>query len=346
MYRGNSRGAKGENCGIRGRFLWCKGGKLRYTGRILVVQGGKAWDSCGAKGENCGNLVVQRGKIGDSCGATGGKLRCTWRILVAGYWPDTRRDPPARGTQRILGGIHWQAALAGYSAGSTGEPLWWDTRQDPLASSSGGILGGIQWGSSGGILGGIHWRAALAGYSAGSTGEQPGGILGGIHWRAALAGYSAGSTGEPLWRDTRQDPLASGGYSVGSTGKPLWRDTRRDPLASSSDGILGGIHWRAALAGFWVGAWCRSIANTDSNIKSNNPFLPGGENTPIWLYSQCFPVAFSLQKQKQEQGQIPFNTNREKTHLPFSTWKGCFGRAHGSSSPVPRNLCHVSLWNP
>ena len=105
-----------------------------------------------------------------------------------------------------------------------------------------------------GILGGIHWRAVLAGYLAGSTGEPLGGVLGGIHWRAALAGYWAGSTGEQLWRDTR-----------------------RDPLASCSGGILGGIHWRAALAGFWVGAWCRSIANADSNIKSNNPFLSGGE---------------------------------------------------------------------
>ena len=66
-------------------------------------------------------------------------------------------------------------------------------------------------------------------------------------------------------------------FRARSTGKPLWRDTRRDPLASRSGGILGGIHWRAALAGYWVGAWCRSIANADTNIKSNNPFLSGGE---------------------------------------------------------------------
>ena len=49
----------------------------------------------------------------------------------------------------ILGGIHWRAALVGYSAGSTGELRWRDTRRDPLASCSGGILDGI------------HWRAAL-----------------------------------------------------------------------------------------------------------------------------------------------------------------------------------------
>ena len=177
-----------------------------------------------------------------------------WRAAPARYWPDTRQDPPARDTQRdtrrdplagcsggILGGIHWRAALAGCSAGSTGEPLWW-------------------------ILGGIHWRAALARYWAGSAGQLlwrdtrrdplascSGGILGGIHWRAALAGYSAGSTGEPLWRDTRRDPLASssGGILAGSTGEQLWRDTRRDPLVSCSGGVLGGIHWRAALTG-WV----------------------------------------------------------------------------------------------
>ena len=118
-----------------------------------------------------------------------------------------------------MGGIHWRATLAGYSAGSAGEPLWRDTRRDPLASRSGGILGGM------------HGRAALAGYSAGFlVASRSGGILGGIHWRAALAGYSAGPTGELLWR-----------------------------------------------AGYWVGACCRSIANADSNIKSNNPFLSGGE---------------------------------------------------------------------
>ena len=132
----------------------------------------------------------------------------------------------------ILAGFSAGSAAKGYSAGcsakSTGELLWEtqrDARRDPLA------------GCSGGILGGIHWRAALA---------------------AALAGYSAGSTGEQLWQDTRRDPLAS--RSGGILG-----------------GILGGIHWRAALAGYWVGAWCRSIANADSNIKSNNPFLSGEE---------------------------------------------------------------------
>ena len=152
----------------------------------------------------------------------------------------------AGSTGELLRGIHWRATLAGYSAGSTGEPLWQNTRRDPLASRSGRILGGI------------HWRAARRDTRRDPLASRSGGILGGIHWRAALAGYWAGSTG-----------------------KQLWRDTRRDPLTSCSGGILGGIHWRAALAGYWVGAWCRSIANVDSNIKSNNPFLSGGEKYKI-----------------------------------------------------------------
>ena len=42
----------------------------------------------------------------------------------------------------ILGRIHWRAALAGYSAGSTGKQLWWDSGWDPLASSFGLFLEG------------------------------------------------------------------------------------------------------------------------------------------------------------------------------------------------------------
>ena len=106
-------------------------------------------------------------------------IRWDTRRATRDLWLDTRRDPLASRSGGILGGIHWRAALAGYSAastgeqlwrpaalagysaGSTGEPLWRDARRDPLASRSGRILGGI------------HWRAALAGYSAGSTGELP-----------------------------------------------------------------------------------------------------------------------------------------------------------------------------
>ena len=189
-----------------------------------------------------------------------------------------------RYSRRVLAAGYSAGSLAGYSAGSTGEPLWRDTWRDPLASRSGGILG-------------IHWRAALAGHWAGSTQ---------LLWQDTrpdpLASRSAGSTDEPLWRDTWRDPLASrsggilgrihwraalAGYSAGSTALVSGgRDTRRNPLASCSGGILGGIHWRATwiLSGIlggihchgellWrdtvVGAWCRSIAHTDSNIKSS-----------------------------------------------------------------------------
>ena len=186
-------------------------------------------------------------------------------------WRDTRRDPPASRSGGILGGMHRRAALAGYSAGSTRQLLWRDTRRDPPASCSGGI--------SADSTGKLLWR---------DIGRDPlascfGGILGGIHRRAALAGNSAGSTGKQLWRDTRRDPPAScsggilggihwqaalAGYSAGSTGELLWRDTRRDPLPSCSVGILGGT-------------WCRSIANADSNIKSNHPFLSGGATNKL-----------------------------------------------------------------
>ena len=127
---------------------------------------------------------------------------------------------------------YWRDPLA-----NTGEPLRLDT---------GRMLGRIhRQGILSGILGEIHWRATL-----GISGILSG-MLGGIHWRAALAGCSAGSTDKPLWRDTRQDPLlASQSGGMGFTGEQLWRDTGRDPLASCSGEILGGIHWRAALAGF------------------------------------------------------------------------------------------------
>ena len=93
----------------------------------------------------------------------------------------------------------------------------------PLASRTGQLLPG----SIGKILG----STGQLGYSAGSTGRGcSGGILGGIHWQVALTEFC-----EPLWRDTRRDPLASG-----ILGGIRW---------SRSGGILSGIHWRAALAG-------------------------------------------------------------------------------------------------
>ena len=180
---------------------------------------------------------------------------------------------------------------------STGELLWdtqRDARRDPLA------------GCSARILGGIHWRAALRDTWRDPLASSSGGILGGIHWPAALAGYSAGSTGQQLWRDT-------------------WRDQ----LASCSGGILGGIHWRAALAGYWVGVWCRSIANTDSNIKSNNPFLSGGENTTL---KQMEANVFSAPTNRKRE----FNTIGGRLFFCFFfggggsevanrfVWSGCF----------------------
>ena len=218
-----------------------------------------------------------------SSGILAGSTGEYWRAAPARYWPDTLQDPPARvgstgelrwDTQRdtrrdplaggMLGGIHWRAALAGYSAGSTGERIHLPAA---LAGYSAGSTGGIVWrdtgplpDSFGGILDGIHWRNCLAGYgsTAGffwwdigrdSLAELFGGILGGIHWRTPLAGYWAGSTGGIVWRDTGR-----------ATGGLLWRDTGRDPLADQSGRILGGIHWRTTLAGYWAG--CTGGADT------------------------------------------------------------------------------------
>ena len=116
-----------------------------------------------------------------------------WRASPARYWPDTCQDPRARGTQQdtwrhpLLWDaqqVHWQATLAGYSAGATSySGSEGDTWRDPLAGCSGGILGGIHW---------------LAGNSAGSTGK----LLWDTQRDAALVKYSAGSAGELLWQDT------------------------------------------------------------------------------------------------------------------------------------------------
>ena len=106
----------------------------------------------------------------------------------------------------------------------------------------------------------------LAGYLAGSTAKDAQRDLGGIHWRATLiysAGYWAGSTGALLWWGTWLASYSLAGYLAGSTGEPLWRetwlakllwrDTGSDPL-SCSGGILGGIHYRAALTGYCAGS--------------------------------------------------------------------------------------------
>ena len=105
------RGAKGEPVGHQGDFSWCKGGKLRYTcgiivlqgeklrytGEIMVVQGGKTTvyytssiNYCGAKVENCGIQVELLWCKGGNCSTQvkslwckGGKLRCAAEILAA-----------------------------------------------------------------------------------------------------------------------------------------------------------------------------------------------------------------------------------------------------------------------
>ena len=175
------------------------------------------------------------------------------------------------------------------SAGST-EQLGRDTRRDPLASRSGKILGRI-------------------------------------HWRAALAGYSAGSTGEPLWRDTQQDPLPSSSGGILGGIEQLGRDTRRDPLASRSVGKLGGIHWRAALAGFWAGAWCRSIAPVGwGRILSREPGKsPKGNHYvsfPAYRTSKTKLILFGQMgvDQRSERRRMTIGWKTTKTII-LSTWE-------------------------
>ena len=151
----------------RAALQGCKLGGLARAAALRLCKGCSLADLTGS-GDARRLLCKDCSLVGYSAGFTGETL-----------WRDTQRDPLASCSGGILGGIHWQAALAGYSGGSSrsggklgGEPLWRDTGRDPLASSSGGILGGI-------------------------------------HWRAALAAFSERSTGELLWRDTQRDPLAS-----------------------------------------------------------------------------------------------------------------------------------------
>ena len=154
----------------------------------------------------------------------------------------------------MLGGIHWRAALVGYSAGSAGEVLW-DTQRDAR-------------------------RDSLAGCS--------GGLLGGIHWRAALVGYSA-------------------------------RYTRRDPLASCSGGISTGQVW----------AWCRSIANADSNIKSNNPFLSGGNKRRKQPKKSINPRR-SPQNHAAKKKHMEAKTTNPQKHPSFKTRSAFFALLRGA----------------
>ena len=173
-------------------------------------------------------------------------------------------------------------------------------------------------------------------------------------------GYSAGSTGEPLWRDTGRDPMASrsGGILGGiqDTRRDHLAGYSRDPLASSSGeilggihssssgGILGGIHWRAALAGNWVGAWFRSIANADSNIKSNNPFLSGGEqlqNQPSSA-NNCLNRPNSCKQPHEVPARFSQTSPRSCLNQPWSSTK----KSKFPLSRTWRNALKVITLNP
>ena len=95
---------------------------------------------------------------------------------------------------------------------------------------------------------------------------------GGIHgkcWRAAPARYWPGTRQDPPARDTQP-----AGYLAGSTGELLWA-TQQDALAGCSGGILGGIHWRATLAGelLWRDTWRDPLASYSGMAGSTGGLL-------------------------------------------------------------------------
>ena len=162
------------------------------------------------------------------------------------------------------------------------------------------------------IINGGHSLIGGGDYSAGSTGG------------AAVVGYSAGSTGELLWQNHwRATPGYSAGYSVGGL---LWWDTRRDPLASRSrsGGILGGIHWRAALAGYSAGStneqlWRDTTGRRDTRrdpLASRSGGILGGIHWPLWQDTGRIHIKQNnniKNKNKQTNKQKNNNQKRAKT---------------------------------
>ena len=147
----------GYLAGSTGELLWRDTRRdplLIYSGILSGILGGIHWRatlaqySAGSTGEllwdtqrdnrrdplaGCSGGIWRDIRRDRSGGILGG---IHWRAVLAEYSAGSTGEPLGG----ILGGIHWRAALAGYSVGSTCEPLWWDSRRDPLASSSGGIL--------------------------------------------------------------------------------------------------------------------------------------------------------------------------------------------------------------
>ena len=153
--------------------------------------------------------------------------------------------------QRDTWRIDWQAPLVGYSAGSTDKLLWWGIRRDPLVRFSGRA-------TLAGYSAGIHYSGILSGILGGPTGGLYL-VLGGIHWPVDPAECPTRAARQWIPPSVPPELLAS--------------ECPAERLASGSRQVSRQSGLPAALAGYWVGAWCRSIANADSSIKSNSPFL-------------------------------------------------------------------------
>ena len=123
----------GYLAGSTGELLWDTGGshwRAALVGYSARSTGELLWDT---QAESTGALLWRY-----SAGSTGELLcRDTWRDPLASH---------SRILSGMLGGIHRRAALVGYSAGSALAGDWRDpdARRDPR-SRFGRILGGIHW---------------------------------------------------------------------------------------------------------------------------------------------------------------------------------------------------------
>ena len=141
-----------------------------------------------------------------------------------------------------------------------------------------------------GILRGLLGRMASAGYSAGSHHKL---CLGSQLQRLRLSQVLT----SPARRGSEKCPWpwlasCSGGRRATLAG---YSATGRDPLASCSGGILGGIHWRAALAGYWAEStgeqlWRDTRRDPLASCQSSSPawFCLMSRPAHSWVYISCW----------------------------------------------------------
>ena len=128
----------GEYSGILSRILGGIHWRVALMGYSAGSTGELLWPRRDPLTSSSGGINWRAALAGYSAGSTGEQLlrdtgrdplsSCSGGILTGEpLWRNTRRDPLTSRFGGILGGIHWRAALAEHSAGSTGELLWRDT---------------------------------------------------------------------------------------------------------------------------------------------------------------------------------------------------------------------------